>query len=149
MAVELYCNTKLCIVTKVARRLGNCITVQCAWAARRAALHAQKRAHTPTTRRWRAQHSATIRPLGLRHARGKARRGAGNGARHSAQGRPTLCLRYGAGAPRHRSLRLQYDRAARPRYGAGLATTRTSARLVHWLGQLGAHAASLVFDLGF
>ena len=47
---------------------------------------------------------------------------------HSAQGRAALCLRYGARAPRHGSLRLRYGRAAKPRYIAGLATTMPRAR---------------------
>ena len=60
-------------------------------------------------------------------ARGKARRGAGQGAAQRTRERVALCLRYDVGAARHGSLRLQYGRAARPRYGVGLATTRRHA----------------------
>ena len=67
-------------------------------------------------------------------------------ARHSAQGRAAVGLRYGAGAPRHNSLRLQYGRAARPRYGH---CARTWACLGAQLGQLGAYAPDSIFRPGF
>ena len=38
---------------------------------------------------------------------------------------------------------------AREAHGVGARPGRAWARLVHWLGQFGAHAASLGFDLGF
>ena len=68
---------------------------------------------------------------------GSRRRRAGRagkrvlGERASATGRAgarDMRLRHDRWGLRHGSQRLRYGRAARPRYGAGLATTRTRAR---------------------
>ena len=121
--------------------------VYCGWArGRLLECLATQRAAAPTTRRAHAHDTAVcVR----RYAAIPAARRVGElawRARHNAQGRAALCLRYGTRAPRHGSLRLRYGRAARPRYGAGLATTRPLAhglaRAVHLV-----HSACIWPDL--
>ena len=68
-------------MTKVARRLGNCITIQCAWAASRAA----QRAHGHDTA-LAGGTAPTIRRWGACYTHDTARRGAWHGGRHGARG---------------------------------------------------------------
>ena len=97
-----------CIATRL-NDISHCIAIQCAWAARHAAQRAQERAHTPTTRRWRATlhplygagppATRTTRRVG---ARGKARRGEWHGAQGRAGERcDTAAWRCDTAGPSH------------------------------------------------
>ena len=87
--------------------------------------------------------------------RGRARgaRTGSQGAAGEARGRKGTDARgHAAGKAWTRQERAAGRRGAREAHGVGARGARPGrawARLVHWLGQFGAHAARLGFDLGF
>ena len=100
--------------------------------------------------RWRARGALA----GARSAGGRAERwlARGQGAGRPAAGGAQQCaVRGRRRAQRARQARAHGRGAAAARRGArGTAGLGVAwARLVHWLGQFGAHAASLGFDLSF
>ena len=93
---------------------------------------AHRIAHTRPRHGASARHCAHDTAMEACDTHGRMRRGAGQGEqgrgarrkRHSAQGRAALCLRYGAGAPRHGRPWPRHGRAK----GHDTATVRTPGR---------------------
>ena len=135
----LYCNT---VTVATTRRWAGARRWACGARLGRAGRAGSRRALGAGRRAREVQVGCRRRRVG----RAGKRAGARRGARHEAATRPL------GPVTRQPEAAIRPGSPAMIRHWAGHDTdTRAHvwARLVRWLGQLGAHAASLVFNLGF